>query len=60
MMAKGCCCYSLRHGTVIIGITFMIASSVALLMEVALIAEWQDIRLRHRDWETEHSKEASS
>ena len=43
-LKKSCCCYSLQHGTVIIGITFMISSAVALLLEIGLIAEWADIK----------------
>lgn len=48
-LKKGCCCYSLQDGAIIIGITFMMASSVALLMEVGLIAEWEDVKLSLHD-----------
>lgn len=46
---KSCCCYSLQHGTVVIGIVFMVGSAVALLMEVGLIGEWRDIKLQMED-----------
>lgn len=41
---RSCCCYSLRDGAIIIGITFMISSVVALLLEIGLIVEWSDIK----------------
>ena len=45
-----CCrCYSLRHGSIVIGIAFMISSAVVLLMEVGIIAEWADVQDRIHD-----------
>ena len=46
---KSCCCYSLEHGAIIIGITFMISSSVALLCEIGMLAEWNDIKHNFND-----------
>ena len=43
LLRRSFCCYSLDHGTVIIGIVFMLASTVAVLLEIGLIAEWPDI-----------------
>ena len=54
MLQKACCCYSLRHGTVVIGVGFLIASGIALLMEVALVVEWDDIQARHQNWDNHH------
>ncbi|TRY62175.1 hypothetical protein TCAL_16242 [Tigriopus californicus] len=42
--SRSCCCYSPRDGAIIIGITFMICSTVALLLEIGLIVEWSDIK----------------
>ncbi len=43
-MKSRCLCYSLRHGTVIIGVLFMISSGVMALMEIGIISEWSDIQ----------------
>ena len=56
MLQKACCCYSLRHGTVVIGVGFLIASGIALLMEVALVVEWDDIQARHQNWDNHQGK----
>jgi len=47
--SKSCCCYSLEHGAVIIGITFMIGTSVALLANIGLLAEWDAIKSSFKD-----------
>ena len=47
--SKSCCCYSLEHGAVIIGITFMIGTSVALLCNIGLLAEWDAIKSSFKD-----------
>lgn len=44
MLKKSCCCYSLEYGAVVIGITFFIINSVGFLMQVALLAEWEDVK----------------
>ena len=46
---KSCCCYSLEHGAVIIGITFMVSTSVALLCNIGLLAEWDAIKVNFKD-----------
>lgn len=43
-LKRSCCCYSLQHGAIMIGITVMVASAVALLTEIGMIAEWEDIK----------------
>ena len=56
MLKKSCCCYSLQHGAVIIGITFMITSAVLVLMEVGLLAEWTDVQKSFRDLKSRQCK----
>ena len=46
---KSCFCYSLQNGAVIIGIIFMLSSAVALLLEIGMLAEWDDIKLNFKD-----------
>jgi hypothetical protein len=48
-LKRSCCCYSLQHGAIVIGITVMVASAVALMTEVGMIAEWEDIKESLRD-----------
>jgi hypothetical protein len=43
-LKRSCCCYSLPHGAIIIGIAVMVCSAVGLLTEIGMIAEWQDIK----------------
>ncbi len=45
MFLKTCCfCESLRHGALVIGLFFMMASAVMVLLEVGLLAEWADVQ----------------
>lgn len=46
---RSCFCYSLEHGAVIIGITFLISSGVALLAEIGMLVEWHDIQNNFKD-----------
>jgi hypothetical protein len=48
-LKRSCCCYSLQHGAIVIGITVMVASAVALLTEIGMIAEWEDIKESLKD-----------
>ncbi len=48
-LKKSFCCYSLQHGAIVIGIAVMVASAVALLTEVGMIAEWEDIKESLKD-----------
>ena len=56
VLARSCCCYALDHGTVIIGIVSMLASTVAVLLEIGLIAEWPDIASEEGDISTAVSR----
>ena len=47
--SKSCLCYSLEHGAVIIGITFMMSSAIALLAEVGLILQWNDMKIHFKN-----------
>ena len=39
----------LEHGAVVIGITCVISSGVALILEIGMIADWDDIKLNFKD-----------
>ena len=41
---KCCLCFSLRHGSLVVGLFFMMASAVAVLAEAGLLAEWADVQ----------------
>ena len=49
ILKKSCCCYSLQHGAIVIGIAVMVSSAIALLTEVGMIAEWEDIKESIKD-----------
>ena len=44
ILKKSFCCYSLQHGAIVIGIAVMVSSAIALIAEVGMIAEWEDIK----------------
>ena len=47
--SKSCLCYSLEHGAVIIGITFMMSSAIALIAEVGMILQWNDMKIHFKN-----------
>ena len=49
ILKKSCCCYSLQHGAIVIGIAVMVSSAIALLTEVGMIAEWENIKESIKD-----------
>ena len=46
---KSCLCYSLEHGAIIIGITFMLSSAIGLMLYVGMLLQWDEIKLNFND-----------
>ena len=47
--SKSCLCYSMENGAVIIGITFMMSSAIALILEFGLIFQWNDMKIHFKN-----------
>ena len=47
--SKSCLCYSMENGAVIIGITFMMSSAIALILEFGLILQWNDMKIHFKN-----------
>ena len=46
---KSCLCYSVETGAVIIGITFMVSTTVAILLYCGMILDWDEMKLNFKD-----------